>query len=206
MAIGGGGKFRLEKAWSAGRTVSTTINSTTNFPFPFGKHQFKISGRGGTGNSPVYAPGNYVPGNYVPGNYVPGNADHVFLEAYWVSGGADPPVYAAGDYPAGYSCPPTYVYGNPGQFTYWSCTTVYNPSYSNPGYDNSYTNPSSYNPGAAGSSTNVMGVTFPGGDVGSVAPTVSANVVYTRYTNSQLYPNSTAVNVPSGGYITIELL
>jgi hypothetical protein len=59
-----------------------------------------------------------------------------------------------------------------------------------------------YSPGVPGSPTTVLGVTFPGGAVGSLAPYVPETVVkYWDYPDYQTHP----VVVPSGGEIVIKL-
>lgn len=59
-----------------------------------------------------------------------------------------------------------------------------------------------YAPGAAGDPATVLGVYFPGGGVGAVAPYVSETVVrYWDYPDYKTHP----VSVPPGGQITIKL-
>lgn len=245
--------FSLEKTWRSSGVGSTTFNAPGNFQVPFGKSIVNITGRGGTGNSPV--PGNaaYNPpsgGNYAGVNYTAyytKYADNTIIESS-TSYGSSPncpstsasytnSAYTPGNYlgvnwnqqyiwggylmsGTNYNCPVPYntgfpdfqtiqytctPYYNPGTYTpsyytatNYSCTPFYNPTV--PG--NLYYNPST--PGNAGAATNVLGVTFPGGAVGSVAPVVPATPIDAQYTYT--YPNSYSVTVPSGGYITIEVL
>jgi hypothetical protein len=59
-----------------------------------------------------------------------------------------------------------------------------------------------YSPGAPGTPTTVLGVYFPGGSVGLVAPYVPETVVqYWDYPDFQTHP----VSVPSGGEIVVKL-
>ena len=59
-----------------------------------------------------------------------------------------------------------------------------------------------YSPGVPGTPTNVLGVDFPGGAVGSLAPYIPETVVrYWDYPDFQTHP----VVVPSGGEITVKL-
>ncbi len=68
----------------------------------------------------------------------------------------------------------------------------YNPYY--PG--NAYYNP--YNPGNPGPTTNVLGVTLPGGPRGQSAPVIGPVPIELEYTN-----DGVSVPVPSGGYVKI---
>lgn len=54
--------------------------------------------------------------------------------------------------------------------------------------------------GVAGASTNVLGVFFPGGNVGAVAPFVSPTRINRYIADDTTYP----VNVPTGAYVTIQ--
>lgn len=54
--------------------------------------------------------------------------------------------------------------------------------------------------GVAGDSTNVLGVFFPGGNAGSVAPFVSPTLINRYIADDTTYP----VNVPTGAYVTIQ--
>lgn len=54
--------------------------------------------------------------------------------------------------------------------------------------------------GVAGAPTNVLGVFFPGGNVGSVAPFVPPTVINRYIADDTTYP----VDVPTGGYVTIQ--
>jgi hypothetical protein len=59
----------------------------------------------------------------------------------------------------------------------------------------------SYVPAAAGTPTNVLGVTFPGGAPGSVAPYTSGISNYWDYPDNKTYP----VTIPPGGQITVKI-
>ena len=147
----------------------------------------------GSYGPPIFIPGNYDPnsgysysGFYIIGPYYPGN--HV---------DATPPYYNAptpgnhvpanptyyNPYVAGYTNPPSggnvLVAGNPG-----------------------YTNPSTPIPATTGSSTTVLGVYFPGGVGGAASEIPLTTVNADAYT----WPSSYSVTVPSGGYITIQVL
>lgn len=65
------------------------------------------------------------------------------------------------------------------------------------GQNANYNTPSG---GVAGASTNVLGVFFPGGNVGAVAPFVSPTVINRYIADDTTYP----VTVPTGGYVTIQ--
>lgn len=54
--------------------------------------------------------------------------------------------------------------------------------------------------GVAGASTNVLGVFFPGGNVGATAPFVSPTLINRYIADDTTYP----VNVPTGSYVTIQ--
>lgn len=190
----------------------------------------------GNTNPPVFTPGNTNPPSYTPGNtnsptYTPGNyAGETFSEATYTSnidygsnynvsycsGGSCPSPYSFGDgyfyQSVDYSCSPYY---NPGSTTpgttnpgYYSAGTT-NPGSTNPGSTNpayyapGTNNPAYYDPGSTGTPTTVLGVYFPGGAIGSVAPTIGVTPVNPY---SYTYPNSYSITVPTGGYITIQLL
>ena len=172
------------------------------------------------GNTGVYAgtytPGNYVAGNtgvyagtYTSGNYVAGNTG-VYAGTYtsgnYVAGNTG--VYA-GTYTSG-----NYVAGNTGVYagTYTSGnyvagnTGVYAGTYTPGNYvaGNSGTYSATVN---AGSSTNVFGVTLPGGYGGSasIVPLTIAIPVTTYGTSpgSTYSTSPISITVPSGGYVTI---
>ena len=143
--------------------------------------------------TPTYADvyGN-VPGSTTPGNYVAGNTG-VYAGTYtpgnYVAGNSG--VYA-GTYTSG-----NYVAGNTG---------VYAGTYTPGNYvaGNSGTYSATVN---AGSSTNVFGVTLPGGYGGSasIVPLTIAIPVTTYGTSpgSTYSTSPISITVPSGGYVTI---
>lgn len=126
-----------------------------------------------------------------------------------------------------YTCVPSPIPGSPGNAVYnaISYPEVYNPytpgnqNYNsptggNPNYNAAVSSTANYNPsggqnanynapagGVAGDATTVLGVYFPGGPVGTVAPYVAPTRI-----NRYAYPDDATypVDVPPGGYITIE--
>lgn len=65
------------------------------------------------------------------------------------------------------------------------------------GQNSNFNSPSG---GVAGASTNVLGVFFPGGNAGAVAPFVSPTLINRYVADDTTYP----VNVPTGSYVTIQ--
>lgn len=123
-----------------------------------------------------------------------------------------------------FSCTP--VPGSPGNINYNAVTNepVFNPFVSgnqnfnsatggNPNYNAAVSGNLNYNAaggqnanynsplgGVAGASTTVLGVFFPGGNVGAVAPFVPPTLINRYIADDTTYP----VNVPTGAYVTIE--
>jgi hypothetical protein len=110
--------------------------------------------------------------------------------------------------PASYNTVTNYPY------TAASYNTVTNYPYVPASYNAAVTNypyvPASYNtitnypyaPGVPGDPTTVLGVYFPGGNVGAVAPYVPETPTnYWDYPDNATYP----VTVPSGGYIVVKI-
>lgn len=86
--------------------------------------------------------------------------------------------------------------------------TVPGSEYYNPGtpggayYNSPIPGNAVYNPpvtGVAGSTSNVLGVTFPGGAIGSTAPVVGDTLTKVAYSNSPVN-----ITVPVGGYVVIK--
>lgn len=116
---------------------------------------------------------NYTnPGTFTPGNANPGT----YTVGYTVPGNAVP----------GNTNPSTTNPSTPG-------TANYNPSV--PG--NANYNPTT--PGVAGTPFTTLGVTFPGGAVGTVAPVVGDTMVFTTYSQTPA-----PVNVGSGAYVIVK--
>jgi hypothetical protein len=124
-----------------------------------------------------------TPGNAIYNSPTPGNTNPVIPGNVYFNPAAPGSAY--------YN---PYVDGNP----YYNPDTpgnlYYNPP-TTPGTD--YYNPST--PGNPGATTNVLGVTLPGGAGGSSAPVVGYVPVSITYSNP-----GTPVPVPSGGYVKIQ--
>lgn len=137
------------------------------------------------------------------------------------------PVYGSYNYESvNYSCTPFTIPGTPSTANYnpVAYEPIYNPfvpgnqNYNsptggNPNYNAAVSGNANYNAvggqnanffapsgGTPGVSTNVLGVFFPGGNVGSVAPYVSPTRINRYISDATTYP----VDVPTGGYVTIE--
>ena len=137
------------------------------------------------------------------------------------------PVYGSTNYETvNYSCTPFTSPGTPSTANYNTITNqaVFNafvsgnqnfnpPTGGNPNYNAVVNNTANFNAvggqnanfnsplgGIAGESTNVLGVFFPGGNVGAVAPFVSPTVINRYIADDATYP----VTVPTGGYVTIQ--
>lgn len=168
---------------------------------------------GASTNWPVYAPSTAPPGSYfamfIPFTIVgPG----IGFEAYGLScepvtnpGSSGNPIYVSN---------PNYNVFYNYEIVSYTSNPNYNPNY----FQYNYNPPNNPIPGNSGPSTNVLGVTFPGGpgqDGGTYgspapskppAPLVSATRIdnTTPHGITNTWPTSVNVSVPSGGYITIN--
>jgi len=89
--------------------------------------------------------------------------------------------------------PASYPLSSPESYTYTAASYTYTPA----AYPYA-----SYYAGAVGAAASAMGVTFPGGAIGSAAPYVGPTLVsYYSYPDNASHP----VTVPSGGYITVKV-
>lgn len=189
---------------------------------PYGKTAFLMQGQGMPGNAPVG--GNYAGtnaasgGNYAGtnsptgGNYAGTNPSNSGIWQKTTSASFNNVTNTS--YGSGYSLPTpltNYSAPNGGYITdsySWISpaspgNAYYNPvspgyAYYNPYYPGTdYYNPST--PGSAGSDTNVLGVTLPGGAASTAAPVVGYVPVSVNFTNSGV-----PISVPSGGYVKIQ--
>ena len=167
-----------------------------------------------TTNPTVFNP--YVPGNAFtnPTYYNPYTAAYTNPTYYnpYVAGTANP----AGNNPAtggnyaGTNAPSggnvlvagTFVAAT-GNTVAYNNIVYYNPYTTGTNYTNPYVaGTTAYTPfvaGNVGSSTNVLGVTLPGGAAGTSAPTVGFVTVAVSYSNA-----GTPITVPTGGYVKIQ--
>jgi hypothetical protein len=207
-------KILLREKTNVTTTGSTTFNAPGTYVPPYGKTVVKIGGRGASGNPTTG--GNYSSGGnayynpYSPGYDVYGPTgvwQGQFIEFYtW--GGDYGYSYNEG---FGYSPTPPYSYygnaiGGCSNVNYNYIYTTYGYLYSNSPSGGNYagTNPTNYNPtvpGNIGSPSNIGGVNFPGGAIGSLAPTVAATSTVVSY---ESYPTGLSITVPTGGYVTVQ--
>lgn len=186
---------------------------------------------GGNPNYNPLTPGNQ---NYNPSQSDPGYSFTMYINEGSSPTCPSPystyefnPVYGSSNYESvNYSCTPFTIPGTPSTANYNATTNepIYNPfvpgnqNYNsptggNPNYNAAVTGNANYNAvggqnanffapsgGTPGLSTNVLGVFFPGGNVGSVAPYVSPTRINRYISDATTYP----VDVPTGGYVTIE--
>jgi hypothetical protein len=184
---------------------------TAGFSNPPGEGTYTAGDPPGLG---AYTPGNPNPGGSNPGEYVPGYVDPSYgygYSGFYIGGNPNPGGENPGSFtPGPPGNPPSYTPGPPGNLNPGSFTPG-NPGNPNPPGSNppnaswyvagNYDDPS-YSPGTPGTPTTVLGVYFPGGASGtaSVIPLTTVNA------NAYTWPSSYPVTVPSGGYITIQLL
>lgn len=204
-----------------------TFNAPGIYYPPYGKTSFLLQGQGTAGTAAVpstvaaYYPatgGNYAGTNApVAGN--PATVNAYDYRSYYstVYGQWNPGTYA----PAGswayssnliqtsYPIPATYTYtaNSPAGVTLVTYalgnTITYNPTtpgnaFYNPYYP-AYSNYNAYVPATTGGSSNILGVTLPGGS-GGAAPIVGYVPISTvSYTNVGV-----PISVPSGGYVKIQ--
>lgn len=215
---------RRERTIASNKVASQTLNSPGIYQPLYGKNTTTVGGRGMSGNPS--SPGNVanynaaVPGNVagynppVGGNQNPPSGT-AFYTTYAQGKGNFPPYYSTSSgsapipLPAPYS---TYFDSTNNSANYnGSYTTVdygYSPGNYNPSTPGSaYYNPAlpgnaNYNPpvvGNAGTPATILGVYFPGGVAGSVAPVVGDTIVNVPYVSSGV-----PITVPSGGYVIIK--
>jgi len=176
---------------------SYTVYYTVTYAYAYPSYNPTTPGNA-TYNPPV--PGNAVYNPWTPSSWNP---------YYPASGGSVNPYYPAySDYnpttPGFYTSNPNYNSYVPA-FSY--TTTVpgnpnYNPVVPASGGNVSGTNTVNQNvlvPGNAASSTNVLGVSLPGGAADSTAPVVGPTTISIDYTNA-----GTPISVPPGGYVTVN--
>lgn len=218
------GSALLREKTNVAVKTSTTFNAPGVYIAPYGKTKVRITGRGASGNAnsggnyagEAYAgsnPGNYAGTNpttpalfglteYAAQNYSGGPSPWSSGPSFTYSGGDPGTSNSSGTFPAGtfpgINVPVNYSY----YFTY--SVNSYTPAspgniYYNPGTDyySPYYNP--YYPGSAGTPSNIGGVTFPGGNIATLAP-----VVPTTTTNISYTPSGLSITVPAGGYVTID--
>ena len=180
--------FDLNKTWIPGSSRgTTTFNASGNINIAYGRNKTSVSGRGGSGVAPSY---NTVT-NYP---YTAASYNTVTNYPYTpVSYPFTPVSYPF--VPASYNTVPASYNTVPASYN-----TVTNYPFTPVSYNtvNSYP----YVPGNPGTPTTVLGVYFPGGGVGAVAPYVSETVTnYWDYPDNATYP----VAVPTGGYIVVKV-
>lgn len=178
---------------------SVTMYAPGTFAVPYGTNAVQIGGRGASGIAPTG--GNYASGGnaYTNPTYIWGYSYTVF---YNNDGPANAPATSVGDDPWGPktgSKPARRTYtANPGAPGY--SVVNYTTSGSSPGYTDY--NPTYYNPtvpGSSGPTTNIGGVTFPGGTRNSTtAPSVTPTISTFKYQTSGI-----SISVPSGGFVTL---
>jgi hypothetical protein len=204
-------------------TNSTGANGTTHTEYD---QYFNPSSGGNyaTTNADVYTPGNYVYNPITGGNptgvYNPnsgGNATFNPITGGNPTGNYNPnsggnPTYnpITGGNPTGVYNPnsggnPTYNPITGGNYANTNPNSGGNPTY-NPITGGNYasTNPATggndnYTVGAAGGSSNIQGVTFPGGASAALAPVVAQTTTNVSYTEAGI-----SITVPTGGYVTID--
>jgi hypothetical protein len=142
--------------------------------------------------------GFYIIGDYYPGNYVGASGGNVLVAGNPGNYVAATPTYY-NPYVPGYTNSPNATYYNP-----YVAGNYVSPSGGNVAVAGNATppNPTTYNPATPGTSTTVLGVYFPGGasSTASVIPLTTVNA------DAYTWPSSYSVTVPSGGYITIQVL
>jgi hypothetical protein len=202
--------LRREKTNASGKQAAITFNTPGIYYPKYGKIKVTVGGRGATGNSPTggnfagyYNPGSG--GNYAYTNptYKWGNSFTDYTDATY--GVHD---YSNNDHPWGPSItqPSPYSYTANGAYPGYSVVNynvdgttpgnvVYNPY--TPG--NAVYNP--YTPGNAGTPANILGVAFPGGAAGSLAPTVPDTSVKVPWAGAG---NGVSITVPAGGTVVIK--
>lgn len=201
-------RLRRERTTASGKRPTTTMNAPGTFIPRYGKVKVTIGGRGASGNNAQ--PGNISYYNPDSGGNVYYNTTYMYGSSYTVftsnvDGSTDT---SYGDRPWGpstrqpsrttYTANPGYPGNSVVNFNvegYGGGNRSYNPYY--PG--NAVYNAST--PGTAGTPTTVLGVAFPGGNVGALAPIVPDTPILMPYAGPS---TGITIAVPPGGSVVIK--
>ena len=222
-------KKLLSETTNVADTTAVTFNTSGNYNPKYGKQKVYVTGRGGTGTT---VPGNYFSNAYYTAAvYTPaydtvsgirylgitspsiltyaGTVNAWYLTTssyiYFSNNTYNSPAFGtpsnSSTYSAGYYIGPItgFMPAPSSQPAFSGTTPNYSPvpaSYTPASYyaGNSGTNPTNYTTGTA---ANILGVTLPGG-VGGAATVVPPTLI----TNPK-YGTTTAITIPTGGYVTI---